>query len=123
MLRVEFDAGDAERPLRILTAFLSPNHRERLRARGIRLVEFTRYQYGDGAALIWDADGDDKIDDLNRDGRIGAQDAAILAQKLDEVQKKLGKFGGIGAVAAPKLPWMPETPYVDVDMRGVRQRW
>jgi hypothetical protein len=84
---------------------------------------FSRSQYGDAAAIIWDADGDGLMDDLNGDGAIDYADAQFLADRLSEVQRKLGKFGGIGAQAAPQLPHLPRTPYVDVDMRGVSSRW
>lgn len=122
-LRQQIGGPEHPRPLAILSAFLSPNQLRQYEASGIRLTTFTRYQYGDGAAVIWDADGDGRMDDMNRDGRIDIEDARTLGGMLADVQKKLGKFGGIGAEAAPRLPFMPDTPYVDVDMRGVASRW
>jgi len=122
-LRPKIGQGGGANPLVILSAFLSPNQLMQFEARGVELTLFTRYQYGDGAALIWDADGDGKMDDLNRDGVVDVEDARQFADLLGEVQRKLGKFGGIGVESAPQLPFMPETPYVDVDMRGVASRW
>lgn len=122
-LRPQIGQAGGANPLVILSAFLSPNQLMQFEARGVELTLFTRYQYGDGAALIWDADGDGKMDDLTRDGAVDVEDARRFADLLGEVQRKIGKFGGIGVEAGPQLPFMPETPYVDVDMRGVASRW
>lgn len=122
-LRPRIGQAGGPKPLVILSAFLSPNQLMQFEARGVELTLFTRYQYGDGAAIIWDADGDGKMDDLTRDGIVDVEDARQFADLLGEVQRKLGKFGGIGVESAPQLPFMPETPYVDVDMRGVASRW
>ncbi len=107
----------------VLFGFLSPNQLAQLRSKGAGLSEFTRYQYGDAAAVIWDANGDGIMDDLNQDGKLDEQDAKLLADQLEGVQKKLGKFGGIGTVSVPKIPDLPQTPYVEVDLRGISARW
>jgi hypothetical protein len=59
------------------------------------------------------------MDDLNDDGQIGVEDARILADEFVDLQKQMGKFGGGGVSDRPKMPGLPETPLVDVDMRGV----
>lgn len=122
-LRPQIGQGGGPKPLRILNAFLSPNQLMQFEARGVELTLFTRYQYGDAAAIIWDADGDGKMDDLTRDGVVDIEDARRFADLLSEVQRSMGKFGGIGVESGPQLPFMPPTPYVDVDMRGVATRW
>lgn len=122
-LQPQWGRPGSPRPLVVLSAFLSPNQLMQLGAKGVKLTLFTRYQYGDGAAVMWDADGDGRMDDLNSDGRIDIDDARAFAERLAAVQKRLGKFGGIGAEAGPRLPFMADTPYVDVDMRGVASRW
>jgi hypothetical protein len=122
-LRPQIGQAGGSNPLVILSAFLSPNQLMQFGAKGVELTLFTRYQYGDGAAVIWDSDGDGRMDDLNHDGVVDIEDARQFADLLSEVQRKLKKFGGIGVEGSPQLPFMPETPYVDVDMRGVASRW
>lgn len=122
-LQPELGSGPNPRPLMVLSGFLSPNHLKQLESKGVELSPFSRYQYGDAAAVIWDGDGDGAMDDLNHDRRINLADAQALADRLAQVQKTIGKFGGIGAVAEPQLPFLPKTPYVDLDMRGVASRW
>ena len=117
-----FGEASSGRPLVVLTAFLSPTHLSQLRTQGVRLVEFNRYQYGDGAAVIWDADGDGVMDDLNGDGTITGADATVLADQFVKVQRALGKFGGIFVRPARVIPDSPETPCVSIDMRGVSLR-
>lgn len=119
----ELGAAADGNPITILASFYSPNQLAQLRTQGVKIAEFTRYQYGDAASVVWDANGDGIFDDLNKDGKIDEEDARVLADKFDALQKKLGKFGGIGTAALPKLPGLPQTPYVDVDLRGVGTRW
>ncbi len=122
-LKTSLASSGATAPLRILTAFLSPNHLAQLRAQGVAYAPFTRYQYGDGAAVVWDGDGDGLLDDLDGSGTVDVADAGRLADLLAETQRQLGKFGGVGAAAAPRNSQLPATPYVDVDLRGVASRW
>lgn len=122
-LQSEWGVPENAKPMVVLSAFLSPNELMQFKARGVDLALFSRYQYGDAAAIIWDADGDGRMDDLNRDGATNLADAQLLADRLADVQRRLGIFGGIGAEEKPKLPYMPDTPYVDIDTRGVSSRW
>lgn len=121
-LRGRFPAGRYN-PLTVLVGFQTPYQLDLLRARGIPFTAFSRYQYGDAASVLWDADGDGLLDDLNGDGTLDAADATALADALAEVQKGMGKFGGVGVVPVPRIPGLPPSPYVDVDMRGVASRW
>ena len=73
--------------------------------------------------VIWDADGDGRMDDLNRDGQIDQTDAQVFADHLTAVQQRMGKFGGIGTGPTPKIPGLVETPYVGIDMRGFAIKW
>ncbi|OPZ09838.1 MAG: hypothetical protein BWZ10_02519 [candidate division BRC1 bacterium ADurb.BinA364] len=123
-LRVAVQAeSDKERPIRILRAYISPAQRKRLEKAGVIYAEFSRYQYGDAAAIVADGDGDGRIDDLDGDGAITSRDADWLADLCAETQSKLQMFGGIGVARSRKDPALPDTPYVDIDLRGVQQRW
>lgn len=122
-LSAQFGEAADGNPVTILVGYLSPNHVEQLRRKGINYPLFTRYQYGDGVSLVWDADGDGRMDDLNGDESADERDARLLADELEKLQRATGRFGGIGAAAAPKIPGLPATPYVDLDMRGFASRW
>ncbi|MCX7017145.1 MAG: hypothetical protein NTW86_32045 [Candidatus Sumerlaeota bacterium] len=111
------------RPIRILRGFLSPNDRARLETVGVKYAVYTRNQYGDGASIIVDGNGDGLIDDLDGDGKITSNDADVLADICEETQDRLRLFGGIGVMRGRKDPKLPDTPYVDVDLRGKKTRW
>jgi hypothetical protein len=112
--------GDA---VRILRGYVSPYRRQILAREGVALVEFSRYQYGDSVTIIVDADGNSMMDDLNGDGAIDIGDADRLAEALDAVQQQLKLWGGIGVYETFESPTGPDTPCVQVDMRGWRERW
>ncbi len=114
---------DAPQPVKVLQAYMSPHRKAKLKRENVRYVEYTRYQYGDAAAITVDGDGDGAIDDLNGDGQIDAADAEELASMCDTVMKNLKMYGGVGVVRSPKDKSLSSTPYVDIDLRGVKQRW
>jgi len=109
--------------IRILRAYVPPYQRQLLARQGVPLVEFTRYQYGDSASIILDADRNRVMDDLNGDGAVDVQDAERLAELADAVQRKLKTHGGIGIYAQFEGDREPATPCIQVDLRGWRQRW
>lgn len=109
--------------VKILRAYLAPSERLRLERRNVRYTEFSRYQYGDAAAIIVDTEGNDKLGDLNGDGRLDREDANVLADLVAEVKKEMGLRGAVGVVDQPVEPNWPETPYVVVDLRGENTRW
>ncbi|MFH0793094.1 MAG: hypothetical protein V2A74_03580, partial [bacterium] len=115
--------GYAPGSLKILRAFLSPNEKTRLERQGVTYSPYTRYLYGDAAALIVDANGDGRMDDLNHDGKIDINDVDVLEEIASDVQKTAGRWGGLGVIAAPKEPSWPRTPYLDLDTRGFSSHW
>jgi hypothetical protein len=115
--------GGAPQPVRVLQSYVSPHRKAKLKREGVGYVEYTRYQYGDAAAIIIDADDDGSIDDLNGDGQIDAADAEELADMCDTVMGNLKIYGGVGVVRSPKDTSLSAAPYVDIDLRGVKQRW
>jgi hypothetical protein len=114
-----FDPAD----IRVLRGYVSPYERQRLESMGIRLAEFTRFQYGDSLALILDANGDGRMDDLNADDTADIADADILAEAVALGLEDAGLSGGIGTGASFGGPDNIGTPYVQVDTRGVSVRW
>lgn len=104
--------------LRFLSAFRTPQ----ANARGVRSSQTpdSRHQYGDAVDLIVDSDSDGRMDDLNGDRRIDLQDALVLVQHVEAVERRYPDLvGGIGVYrAAPG-----GSPFVHVDARGVSVRW
>lgn len=117
------EEGD-EGGLTILRAYLSPNHLRQLQQAGLRISDFTRHLYGDGAMVIVDTDGDRRMDDLNGDGAIDVIDAERLADEVEVLEMTIGR-GGIGIYAERPAgdPELPQTPMVQFDCRGERARW
>lgn len=111
----------------ILRGFVSPTERLRLERQEIRLAEFTRFQYGDAIALVYDPNlkAEEKgqvpavMGDVNGDGSTTIADVEVLAEHARETMRRLGKFGGVGIVASYEGPGASSgTPYLHVDMRG-----
>jgi hypothetical protein len=109
--------------LRILRAYLSPMELERLSRKGIILSDFTRYIYGDAAAIIIDEDSDGKMDNLNNDQTVDVKDIELLADIVEQIEDETHVYGGIGVYTSFKDPHHASTPYLHIDTRGVRSRW
>lgn len=107
----------------ILRAYMTPMEIMKLQRDGVSISDFTRYIYGDGAALIIDNNKDGKMDDLNADGQIDMSDANFLGDIAAEVQKKSKHYGGIGTYSKPSDEYLPDSPYVQIDLRGSYARW
>ncbi|MEO6324392.1 MAG: hypothetical protein ABIT01_01100, partial [Thermoanaerobaculia bacterium] len=76
--------------------------------------------YGDAADVYPDDDGDDRLDDLNQDGKIDLGDARILVKAAEAVEKKYPSLvGGIGLYSATSV----HGPFIHIDTRGKRARW
>jgi hypothetical protein len=111
-------AGHRAPGLVILSGFRTP----RVNARGARsaLSTESRHQYGDAADVILDADGDRRMDDLNRDGRIDIEDARELIRFIDRVEARHPSLqGGAGLYRGTAA----QGPFVHIDARGKRVRW
>jgi len=107
--------------LEILRGFVSPTERRRLERQDVFLAEFSRFQYGDAAAMILEAEsaGEPEMADLNDDGSVDIADSEILAGWAKETMDELGIYGGLGIAADYQGPGPAEgTPYVHVDLRG-----
>lgn len=109
--------------IRILRAYLSPNHLMQLRRRGLNLTRFTRHMYGDAASLIVDSNGDLRMDDLNGDGAADLRDIDIVSRLVEQIEREQRRPGGLGVHAGPTDPLLPDTPYLSFDCRGWRARW
>ncbi|MCB2154457.1 hypothetical protein KQI84_06195 [bacterium] len=117
------EAGKSATGLRILRGFISPHERQRLERMGVKLADFTRYQYGDAFAIIYDLNNDFRMDDLNKDGEITIEDSEVLGDWVEAAMKAMDHKGGIGTSASFEGPNHIGTPYVHADLRGWRERW
>lgn len=112
------DSGFVNPRLKVLSGFRTPTVTMR-NARTAQAPD-SRHQYGDAADFIVDANGDGRMDDLNRDRRVDINDTRYLVRIILAVEAAhpdlvggIGVYRGTGAAG----------PFVHVDTRGERVRW
>lgn len=119
LLRQELELQGHRNPrISILSGFRTPQ----ANARGFRSAQSSesRHLYGDAADIIVDGDGDGRMDDLNRDGRVDERDILALVRLVELVEEKYPELaGGIGRYRAAGGSGM----FLHVDVRGTRVRW
>ena len=82
----------------------------------------SEYTWGGAADIYIDPKDNDRMEDLNRDGRVDIDDAKYLYDRIEELfaATPLQKFeGGLGFYPATAA----HPPFVHVDVRGTRARW
>jgi hypothetical protein len=105
--------------VRVMSGFRTPQYNAQGTGRGGRARD-SRHMYGDAADIYVDGDGDGRMDDLDRDGRVTIKDARWLAQVAEEVGVVHPEMaGGIGVYKANAV----HGPFVHVDLRGALVRW
>lgn len=84
-------------------------------------TEYSRHLYGDAADIFVDESGNERMDDLNGDGRVDQDDAQYLASVIRDVPTPGDdRFnGGLGVYG----PAPHRGPFVHVDLRGQHARW
>jgi len=85
-------------------------------------VKYSMHQWGGAADIYVDPHDRDKMEDLNRDGRVNIGDSQFLYDRIEELfsAKALLKFeGGLGFYPATAA----HPPFVHVDVRGTKARW
>ena len=82
--------------------------------------DLSRHMYGDAADVFVDNDRNGSMDDLNRDGRVDARDAQVVADAAARVESRYPALvGGVGVYKA----CCGHGPFTHVDVRGYRARW
>jgi hypothetical protein len=76
--------------------------------------------YGDAADVFVDNDGNGRMDDLNRDGRVDSRDARILISAVEKVEREHPELIGGGAAYRSTRS---HGPFAHIDVRGWRARW
>lgn len=106
--------------LRVMSGFRTPQYNSLGVGRLGGRARDSRHMYGDAADVYVDADGDGRMDDLDRDGRITVNDAGWLARVAEQVEAEYPAMtGGIGVYRANAV----HGPFVHVDVRGTPARW
>jgi len=103
--------------LHVMSAYRTPfyNH-------AIGDVLYSMHQFGSAADIYIDPQKRDRMEDLNRDGRVDTEDSKFL---YDQIEKLLNEpankrfQGGMGFYPATKA----HPPFVHVDVRGAAARW
>jgi len=107
--------------IKILSGFRSPQYNAQGvgRAKGGRARD-SRHMYGDAADIYVDSNGDERMDDLNDDGRVNYRDSAYLLAVAEYVQDQYPEVIGGGASYRATGT---HGPFVHVDVRGYKARW
>jgi hypothetical protein len=85
-------------------------------------VKYSMHQWGSAADIYIDPEKKNRMDDLNRDGRVDIQDAKFLYDEIEQMvsAKEYRRFeGGLGYYPATSA----HPPFVHVDVRGTAARW
>lgn len=102
----------------VLSGFRAPYYNALGAGEG--MARASRHQYGDAADIIIDNDRDDRMDDLNGDGRVNLRDMIPLTNAIARVEQAFPSLvGGLGTYAAMG----PHGPFAHVDVRGTSARW
>jgi len=103
----------------VISGFRTPNYNVSggdPRGRGA----LSRHMYGDAMDIYIDNDRDGRNDDLNGDGSVNIEDARVIADAAEEVERKHPSLiGGIGVYS----PTGAHSGFVHIDTRGYRARW
>jgi hypothetical protein len=110
--------GVPTRNVVVLSGFRTPQYNRRAAFEGAAWA--SRHQFGDAADLIIDADGDGRMDDLNRDGVVNFRDTDVINRAVEKVEQQYPALvGGLGLYRAMG----PSGPFAHIDVRGTRARW
>lgn len=112
------DRGHEVHTFTLMSAYRTPYYN---RAIG-NTTTLSRHGYGDAADIIVDADGDGRMDDLNRDGRHNLADAHWLGAIVNNLQDE-PEFEGLTGGMGMYKPTGSHGAFVHVDVRGFPARW
>jgi hypothetical protein len=120
LIAEELEAVGQPAAVRVMSGFRTPQYNALgVGPRGGR-ARNSRHMYGDAADIFVDADGDGRMDDLDRDGQVTVRDARWLAGLAARVESRYPEMsGGIGVYRATAV----HGPFVHVDTRGTPARW
>ena len=110
--------GISVKRMTVMSGFRTPQYNQRGVGKG-RAVD-SRHQFGDAADVFVDNDGNGRMDDLNRDGRVDHRDAQVILDASDRIERAYPTLvGGGGLYRATRA----HGPFAHIDVRGSRARW
>ena len=105
--------------MEVLSGFRTPDYNQALGDESGRARD-SRHQFGDAADVIVDNNGDGRMDDLNRDGRVNFADVRIVLAAVERVEHQYPDLvGGTGLYHSSG----PRGPFAHIDVRGSVARW
>ncbi|HUQ20489.1 MAG TPA: hypothetical protein VM099_12820 [Gemmatimonadaceae bacterium] len=105
--------------MKVLSGFRTPDYNMALGDESGRARD-SRHQFGDAADVIIDDDGNGRMDDLNRDGRINFADVRVVLAAVERVEREYPDLvGGTGLYHSSG----PAGPFAHIDVRGSKARW
>ena len=120
LLADALEAAGRSGRLVVMSGFRTPQYNAQGAGRRGGRAKDSQHMYGNAADVFVDGNGDGRMDDLNRDGRVNRADAQwllALAERVEAAQP--GLVGGLSAYKPTKA----HGPFLHVDVRGVRARW
>ena len=112
--------GIKVRRMVVLSGFRTPQYNQQGVGRRGGRAQDSRHQFGDAADVFVDNDGNGRMDDLNKDGRVNAKDAQIIIDAASRVEARHPQLlGGAGRYKATRA----HGPFAHIDVRGTRARW
>jgi len=113
------DHGIPARNVQVLSGFRTPQYNLALGDRSGRARD-SRHQFGDAADIFIDSNGDGRMDDLNRDGRVNSRDARVILAAVERIERRYPDLvGGVGLYHSTGS----HGPFAHIDVRGSRARW
>jgi hypothetical protein len=110
-------AGHQADTLHVMSGYRTPYYNK-----AIGNVTYSLHQWGRAADIFVDEDGNQMMDDLNKDGRSDVRDAIVLrdlVEKLFAEPQHKHLAGGVGLYDSTSA----HGPFVHVDARGYPARW
>jgi hypothetical protein len=105
------------------TYYVMSGYRTPYYNKAIGNVNYSRHIYGGAADIFIDENPkDEMMDDLNWDGKIDYEDAAVIYKIIDKLHGKSFYQGFVGGLASYRKT-VDHGPFVHVDVRGRRARW
>ena len=112
--------GIKVRRMVVMSGFRTPQYNQQGVGRRGGRAKDSRHQFGDAADVFVDNNGDGRMDDLNRDGRVDTRDAQIIIDAATRVEARHPELlGGAGRYRATRA----HGPFAHIDVRGTRARW
>lgn len=113
------DHGIPARNVQVLSGFRTPQYNQALGDESGRARD-SRHQFGDAADIFIDSNHDDRMDDLNGDGRVNVKDTRIILAAVERVETRYPDLiGGTGLYHSTGS----HGPFAHIDVRGSRARW